>query len=346
MCAAGWTGLELECTLRSCPGDCGGRGQCSNGTCSCFAGFSGAACDEQSCPLVRQGLDDEEEALPCAGHGECEGGRCVCEEGWRDFDCARRACRDGCSGQGHCDASGTCQCYPGWFGEDCALPACFRNCSGHGRCALRASSWLGLPQPPEPVCECDEGWQGIGCEARACPGRVCRPGTSGPGQCTECSGRGECSADGTCVCAPPWRGADCARRGCEPGECGAHGRCLPAPAPELFACACAPGWGGPDCSLASCAEDCHGAGHCYNGSCHCYPGHEGVGGNCTAAAARPPAEVVEDVSLRCSANCVAGCVTKCAAPSAIGGSEEELACYGGCAQKCMHVCASGLDTER
>ena len=35
-----------------------------------------------------------------------------------------------------------------------------------------------------------------------------------------------------------------------------------------------------------------------------------------------------------------------AAPSAIGGSEEELACYGGCAQKCMHVCASGLDTER
>tara|TARA_B100000795_G_C22689860_1_gene395185 strand:+ start:816 stop:1004 length:189 start_codon:yes stop_codon:yes gene_type:complete len=60
----------------------------------------------------------------------------------------------------------------------------------------------------------------------------------------------------------------------------------------------------------------------------------------------PHTEAVEDVSLRCSANCVAGCVGKCSAPSAIGDSEEELACYAGCTQRCMQVCAGGLDTER
>ena len=32
-------------------------------------------------------------------------------------------------------------------------------------------------------------------------------------------------------------------------------------------------------------------------------------------------------------------------PAAINGTEEELACYAGCTQQCMQVCAGGLDSR-
>ncbi|XP_055358991.1 N-acetylglucosamine-1-phosphodiester alpha-N-acetylglucosaminidase isoform X2 [Betta splendens] len=56
------------------------------------------------------------------------------------------------------------------------------NCSGNGDCI-------------DGRCQCRQGWQGVGCEARVCLPPVCGP-------------RGICTASG-CVCHAGWRGHNC-----------------------------------------------------------------------------------------------------------------------------------------
>jgi hypothetical protein len=135
--------------------ECSGRGSCdtASGRCSCFAGFSGEACQRTVCPN------------DCSGHGVCQSEKrfaadannkdystaydadkqmgCMCDSGFRGPDCSLIECPSGddpmgyfggdgtnadggagpamdCSGRGLCDySSGECTCFKGYFGERC-----------------------------------------------------------------------------------------------------------------------------------------------------------------------------------------------------------------------------------
>jgi hypothetical protein len=92
---------------------CSGRGLCNNNaTCSCFAGFVGAACQ----------LECTGGALkPCSGNGKClPDATCNCSVGFYgeacDVTCGVGVAGLVCSGRGKCDASGVCVCQSGMAG--------------------------------------------------------------------------------------------------------------------------------------------------------------------------------------------------------------------------------------
>jgi hypothetical protein len=125
--------------------ECSDAGLCdrSSGTCSCYPGYTGSACQRTVCEN------------DCSGHGICQsnikfaidgGARytlawdaglhygCKCDSGYRGGDCSLVECpsegdplnfqgndegRD-CSGRGICDYStGICQCFPGYTQKSC-----------------------------------------------------------------------------------------------------------------------------------------------------------------------------------------------------------------------------------
>ena len=142
------------------------------------AGPHGAKCEEAACPHDR------------LGRGICRSsfGRawCECDAGWEGADCSVRGCPLRCSGRGKCVS--TCETRECWLYSvnaslkcECAAGFCrprlrerracvpSDNCNGRGLCL-------------DGVCHCKGGFQGPGCELRACP--------------NDCSGRGTCGSDG------------------------------------------------------------------------------------------------------------------------------------------------------
>jgi hypothetical protein len=90
--------------------ECSNKGICDRqtGTCACFEGYDGSACQRASCPSNADGV--------CSGHGTCEtikeiaardGGNvydlwdehstmgCVCDGGYTGADCSERMCKYG-----------------------------------------------------------------------------------------------------------------------------------------------------------------------------------------------------------------------------------------------------------
>jgi hypothetical protein len=156
-----WTGGD--CSLRTCPKDiawvgtvvgandlhpvaeCSNKGICNrlSGTCQCFDGYDGIACQRQACPN------------DCNARGVCfpermlaeKAGRvydkpwdasktvgCVCDVGYRGVACDEEECPSGpdplggmgnetgrdCSGRGVCNYNiGVCRCFGGFFGDRC-----------------------------------------------------------------------------------------------------------------------------------------------------------------------------------------------------------------------------------
>jgi hypothetical protein len=90
--------------------ECSNKGMCdrSSGTCACFEGYGGSACQRAECPSSADGM--------CSGHGVCEDIKkiaandhgnvyklwdehstmgCVCDSGYEGTDCSSRSCKTG-----------------------------------------------------------------------------------------------------------------------------------------------------------------------------------------------------------------------------------------------------------
>ena len=304
VCAVGWRGAA--CTTR-CPTDpatrlvCGGSGACApDGTCRCFNGTCGAACERapedcarvSACPPGRWGPTCTGRCA-CAPAGTCDdgpfgSGRCRCREDWAGPRCAVH-CDRPCGGHGACDfRTGQCRCRGGWRspaqGPACSAPCPGHgSCSGHGHCTATAE------------CVCEAGYGGVGCQT------VCPRSPRGD----LCGGHGTCSAATSgCACdASPatgfWAGPQCAD--CAAGYAGpaCRARCVFGVAVG-GQCVCRAGYVGPDCSSACPApgqRPCSGHGVCataWNGSaaaavCRCERGYVGpaCAAECPGGAASP-----------------------------------------------------------
>ena len=163
---AEWTGPD--CSQRTCPRDfawvgdvmnsnnlhpwveCSNKGSCDrkSGTCTCFPGYDGVACQRSTCP---NNCNDRGTCWP-EKHLAAKAGRtyedyksggpwdamkhvgCFCDAGYRGPACELQECPSGtdpldgygneagrdCSGRGICDyGDGTCSCFSGFYGTKC-----------------------------------------------------------------------------------------------------------------------------------------------------------------------------------------------------------------------------------
>lgn len=205
-CDLGWGGAACDrpvavtdhCAQAAC-----GNGVCANArdgfTCVCDLGWGGAVCDE---PVdVPNHCAD----AVCA-NGDCintnDGATCRCAWGWAGAACdvpADPCDPDPCQNGACSVASGgvaQCACDPGFDGPRCNIAVELAVCEGvdcgQGACRATAAG---------PVCDCDDGWGGAGCDvegADPCAGDVC--------------GNGWCARDGdraACTCMAGWTGASC-----------------------------------------------------------------------------------------------------------------------------------------
>lgn len=160
---AEWTGPD--CSLRTCPKDfawvggiinannahpwveCSNKGSCDRkaGTCQCFPGYDGVACQRTVCPnncndrgtcwpeKILANKATRTYATPWDANKHVG---CLCDTGFRGPSCELQECPTGadpvdgygneagrdCSGRGICNYNdGTCSCFSGYYGTKCQL---------------------------------------------------------------------------------------------------------------------------------------------------------------------------------------------------------------------------------
>ena len=206
---------------------CGGHGECSQGTCYCDRGWGGDNCENIEC------LNN------CNGpkHGKCIAGVCKCKDNWMTEDCSKPVCPEGCSGHGSCQCNDTeCKwhCKFKWRGSSCGEPGCPSStdapCSGHGEC-LREGDHP-FDESKKFGCRCDSGYMGADCGEKTCH--------------RDCMNRGECR-DGICACKATHSGEGCQHRNLCGPDCGRYGHKYGKCNSDQNKCMCEQGWEGFDC---------------------------------------------------------------------------------------------------
>eukprot|EP01065_Artemidia_motanka_P041243 TRINITY_DN5312_c0_g1_i1.p1 TRINITY_DN5312_c0_g1~~TRINITY_DN5312_c0_g1_i1.p1 ORF type:complete len:3109 (+),score=985.10 TRINITY_DN5312_c0_g1_i1:86-9412(+) len=189
-----------------CHGDSGSRrGHCHDKvgthTCSCFAGYTGANCEQEIDECTQKKAADgtiQQIQNPCQNGGVCvdklNGFRCTCADGvWSgsvcevDVDACNVDPSQGkpCAPHGTCvdkkaAAGYTCTCDAGYYGSECELeldeckealsggsPSGIDNpCKNGGQCADAVNGFK---------CSCPAGWEGETCEVEedGCAGGPC-----------------------------------------------------------------------------------------------------------------------------------------------------------------------------
>uniref|UniRef100_H2YMC0 Tenascin-R n=1 Tax=Ciona savignyi TaxID=51511 RepID=H2YMC0_CIOSA len=104
-CNGNWEGDD--CSVRRCPRDCSGHGECINGRCRCDEQWAGKACRVLRC------------LNGCSSNGKCRNGTCECSQEWTGPDCSAPQCPNDCSSNGQC-VDGRCRCWGGWDGISCS----------------------------------------------------------------------------------------------------------------------------------------------------------------------------------------------------------------------------------
>lgn len=225
--------ISLDNIDSNCPRGCYGKGECVNGVCKCFTGFTGLDCSESVCPIT------------CSGHGKYDSGKCQCDSNWHGVECEIPIdqCEvSNCNGNGEC-VKGKCVCTSGYEGDSCETLSCSTpNCSNNGVCikgkCVCFSNYTGSDCSQAHVsitsicsdhgdfdystktCHCYKGYSGADCSRnencidKLCS--ICKNGWSGPNclikvpfQCDiRCSEHGIC-VNGTCNCSPGFQGRNC-----------------------------------------------------------------------------------------------------------------------------------------
>ncbi len=271
----------------NCPMSCFGKGECVNGVCKCFTGFTGLDCSESMCPVLCNGhgkyengkclcdfnyhgieceLTTEQcESFNCNGNGECVKGKCECKPGYQGDACEKLTCHSpNCSNHGVCLDDGKCHCFTNFTGSDCSQRQTFNTlsiCSNHGDFDYTTKS-----------CTCHKGYSGADCSRNEnCLDRLCsscKNGWSGinclvkaPFQCDlRCSEHGIC-VNGTCTCSPGYQGRNCDINNC-PNNCNSNGVCERSTninnnnnnhqyySNNKYHCVCNQGWTGRACDIS------------------------------------------------------------------------------------------------
>ncbi|KAG5834122.1 hypothetical protein ANANG_G00258020 [Anguilla anguilla] len=318
-CHPGWSGLY--CNETCAPGffgeSCRQVCQCQNGAdcrsvtgeCVCAPGFKGPDCSIP-CPAGTYGANCSS-TCSCKNGALCSpvDGACTCRAGtkggWYGVDCSIN-CPSGtwglgcnltcqCGNGAACNAlNGLCTCAPGWRGRSAT---CTARTAPMGWAAGRGVT-VAMPTGATPPRGTAAAYlAGQGSTVTACALRASGAQTA---PCPVTAGNGaSCSPDeGTCECAPGYRGTTC-QRICSPGYFGhrcsqACPQCVHSNGPCHHIsgqCDCLPGFKGALCNevcpSGRFGKSCGGACTCTNngtcnpidGSCQCYPGW--IGSDCS-----------------------------------------------------------------
>ncbi|KAK1799743.1 hypothetical protein P4O66_006276 [Electrophorus voltai] len=214
-----------------CPGGleapCGGHGDCddgqySSGTCKCYPGFTGTACE--LCEANHYGSNCT--ACNCTINGKCDdgqdgGGSCFCKEGWTGLSCESKieikpVCSPECHSNAVCRSDNQCECEPLYEGDGLSCTAS-ALCSGYnGGCHEQAiCTQTGI----NVTCTCNAGYSG--------DGFVC----SSINRCVE-EDNGGCSDFANCIVTGPNE----RRCECLPGYVGNGVQCLEKVVPPVDRC--------------------------------------------------------------------------------------------------------------
>uniref|UniRef100_H2MZH4 Stabilin 1 n=1 Tax=Oryzias latipes TaxID=8090 RepID=H2MZH4_ORYLA len=162
-------GLEAPCSNHGLCND----GQTGSGSCMCYRGFKGKACD--SCVAGYYGANCT--ACSCENQGRCDDGMegtgtCVCSPGWEGKNCQKKLAPDlcseyngGCHQDADCNQTGlavNCTCHEGYQGDGFSCQPINRWCTEeqNGGCSEFATCKFTGPNKRE--CECLQGYVGNG----------------------------------------------------------------------------------------------------------------------------------------------------------------------------------------
>ena len=237
--------------------------------------WTGEDCSQRSCPALN--------GEPCNGNGDCKDGSCFCNPLHIGESCELSSCPNSCSNNGKCILVGlhmqkehaqtrepTGPLVTGF--TDAIKRATERRASEHREpkgplltgskhddannstavSFLEKLSSSTSSKALQPKCDCDDGFEGQGCETQVCPGNK------------NCNNHGTCNRkDLSCVCEHGWEGVGCTVPTFCPNKCSNHGKCTE------DGCHCDMGWEGKACALKACPQQCNGNGVCSNGVCAC-----------------------------------------------------------------------------